>query len=102
MPRPGKTAARGYDYAHRKRCAELKAAMRDGDLCARCRRPMYRSQLHQIHGDHVAKPRVFGAGLPDALSHARCNLSHGATLGNRLRGARRRQGGRTRRALPQW
>lgn len=102
MPRPGSSTDRGYGHAHRKRTAELKQQMTDGQPCARCGKPMWRSQLNQIHGDHVGRARVLGGILPDALSHARCNTSHGAKLGNRLRGARRRVTGTTRRALPQW
>lgn len=102
MPRHGTTTQRGYGHAHRKATAQLKAAMRDGEPCARCHRPMYRAQLHQIHGDHYGTPRALGGDLPDRLSHAHCNLSHGATLGNRLRGARRRAAGTTRRRLPEW
>lgn len=102
MPRPGTTAQRGYGHAHRVRTAELKAAMRDGDPCARCRKPMYRSQLHQIHGDHYGTPRALGGELPDRLSHAHCNLAHGARLGNRLRAARRRTTQSSRRRLPDW
>lgn len=102
MPRPGTTSERGYGHAHRVRTAELKAAMRDGDPCARCHKPMYRSQLHQIHGDHVGTPRALGGDLPDGLSHGRCNMRHGARLGNRLRGVRRRAARTTRRTLPEW
>lgn len=91
-----------YGHAHRKACTALKAAMRDGDPCARCGRPMHRSELPHIHGDHVGIPRVLGGGLPDGLSHSRCNLSHGARLGNRLRGARRRAGGVESGRLPEW
>ena len=76
-----------YGWAHRKRTAQLKAAMHDGDPCARCGRPMRRDQLHLIDGDHVGTPRALGGDLPDALSHRSCNRSHGATLGNRMRGA---------------
>lgn len=98
MPRPGHAASRGYGHAHRVRVAQLKAAMRDGDPCARCGAPMYRAELPLLDGDHVGTPRVLGADapdhrdhLPDALSHRTCNRSHGAALGNRLRAARRRR-----------
>jgi hypothetical protein len=102
MPREGSAASRGYGYAHRKRAAELKGAMRDGDPCARCGKPMYRSELGQIHGDHVGRPMAFGGDLPDGLSHASCNTRHGARLGNRLRGARRRTPHAVPRRLPEW
>lgn len=59
--------------------------MHDGDPCARCGEPMYRAELARIHADHVGQHHADGAELPDALSHARCNTSHGGTLGNERR-----------------
>jgi hypothetical protein len=62
---------------------------------------MYRWQLQlgqydprSIDGDHVAMPMALCASpsvdnLPNALTCARHNRSHGATLGNRLRRATR-------------
>lgn len=104
MPRPGHAASRGYGHHHRVRVAQLKAALRDGDPCARCGGPMYRTQLPLLDGDHVGTPRALQAGdphhrdaLPDALAHRSCNRSHGASLGNRLR-ALRRDATTTRRA----
>lgn len=82
MPRPGSRSERGYDAAHRRRAAELKANLHDGDPCARCGRPMYRSELASLHADHVATPLVDGGSLPDALSHGSCNMRHGAQLRN--------------------
>lgn len=88
-----------YGHPHRKRRAQLLAAMRDGDPCARCNRPMYRDQA--LHADHVSTPRVLAPGTqPDALSHKHCNLSHGAKLGNRMRGQRRAAARRPSRELP--
>lgn len=83
MPRPGTAHQRGYGHAHRKRRAELLRLMVDGDPCARCGQAMYRSQ--RLDADHVDTPRALGGALPDALSHASCNQSHGATLGNQMR-----------------
>lgn len=103
MPRPGTTTARGYGWAHQQEAARLKREMRDGQPCARCGRPMYRSQLRRIHADHHSRPRVLGGTLPDALSHDTCNLRHGARLGNALRGRRRRGGHPApRQPLPRW
>lgn len=96
MPRAGNTAARGYGYAHRKRTAALLAQLVDGTRCPRCPRPMYRQPARnfdgrKLQGDHHALARVLGStALPDTLCHAHCNQSAGATLGNRLRGRRRR------------
>jgi hypothetical protein len=95
-----------YGHPHRQAVAKLWAAHIDGQPCPRCGRPTYRDPLRnwdgrKLHGDHVGTPRVLGPdGMPDALSHARCNLRHGARLGNRMRGARRHMP--ARRSLPQW
>lgn len=103
MPRPGTARQRGYDAAHDRAARRLKAAMRDGDPCCRCHGPMYRWQLdlnrHDMRGidaDHFERARAMGGELPDALAHRRCNRSAGATLGNKLRGARRRARPRVR------
>lgn len=103
-----------YGAEHRAAARRLKAAMRDGDPCCRCGQPMWRWQLaldrHDIRGidaDHYRQARAHGGHLPDALAHRRCNRSAGATLGNRLRGARRRgqrvgPPAQPARELPQW
>lgn len=80
MPRAGGRNERGYGAAHRRRARELKAAMHDGDPCARCGGPMYRVDLARIHADHVTVHAVDGGELPDALSHGACNERHGALL----------------------
>lgn len=78
--------------------------MIDGQPCARGGEPLYLWQLdlpryhpRSIHGDHVGTPRALGGQLPDALTCAHHNLSHGARLGNQLRGHTRH-----RRELPEW
>lgn len=110
MPRPGTTAQRGYGSPHAARARELKAAMVDGQRCARGGERMYRHQLalprshpRSIEADHVSTPRALGhhlaENLPDALSCAHHNRQHGARLGNHLRGAARgarHRGRRTR------
>jgi hypothetical protein len=94
MPRRGKTTARGYGTEHRRTTAQLKAAMRDGQPCARGGEPLYRWQLAlsphhplSIDGDHVGKARALGGSRTDGLSCAHHNRQHGARLGNRLRRA---------------
>lgn len=72
-----------YGYAHRQRRARLMRDLHDGDPCCRCGQPMYRDQA--LDADHLFTPIVFGGELPDALAHASCNRSAGASLGNRLR-----------------
>jgi hypothetical protein len=79
----------GLGYAQALGRAAALAALRDGDPCFRCGRPMYRALARWLDWDHV-NPRVFGGGGPMALSHRHCNRSHGAQLGNALRGQRRR------------
>lgn len=92
MPRHGTTQHRGYGAQHQRTARQLKAAMRDGDPCCRCHRPMWRWQLELdrndprgIDADHHAHARALGGQLPDALAHRRCNRRAGARLGNRLR-----------------
>lgn len=95
MPRAGGTAERGYGAEHRRDTAQLKAALRDGQPCARGGEPLYRWQLalpahhpQSIDGDHVGKARALGGSRTDGLSCARHNRQHGARLGNRMRGLR--------------
>lgn len=77
----------GYGHAHEQARRRLLGHLRDGDPCARCRRPMYRAQADQLDADHVTTPRALDPhALPDALSHIACNRSHGARLGLALRG----------------
>jgi len=93
----GKITAAGLGWAHRKRRALALAAMRDGDPCWRCGRPMYARQALDL--DHV-RPRAFGgADGPALLAHASCNRRAGAIQGNRMRRTRFR---RRRRTLPRW
>ena len=88
-PRPrANTAARGYGYAHEKLKKTLLAAWYPGQPCTRCGEPMWErwtvdrsgrrmSAIHLGHSDD--RTRWTG------LEHAHCNLSDGATRGNRMR-----------------
>jgi hypothetical protein len=94
MPRHGKTNQRGYGIEHQRTTAQLKAAMRDGQPCARGGEPLYRWQLalaashpQSIDGDH-GQARALGGTRTDSLSCAHHNRQHGARLGNRMRGLR--------------
>lgn len=97
-----------YGAAHQRRTRELKANLHDGDPCARGGEPLYRWQLdlpahhpRSIDGDHVGSPVVNGEGaLPDALSCAHHNRSHGARMGNKLRGRAQAPRRAPSRALP--
>jgi hypothetical protein len=67
-----------YGPAHQ----ELRAATIDqavGQPCARCRQPMLAGQV--VHLDHADD----GSGEYLGYSHASCNASAGASLGNKAR-----------------
>lgn len=103
MPARGRPTRNPYGWPHQRAVAQLWSQHHDGDTCARCGRPTYRDpgrnyDGRKLQGDHVGTPLAVGDGLPDALTHARCNLAHGARLGNRLRGRRRKQA----QDLPAW
>lgn len=65
------TTARGYGYAHKQARHAALARLRDGDPCARCHQPMYRSQDLELDHDDTDRTRYLG------LSHARCNRAAG-------------------------
>ena len=66
---PGATTRDGYGSAHQKRRKAAIAALRDGDPCARCGKPMYRGD--PVHLDHDDTDRSQYRGL----SHAYCNVA---------------------------
>jgi hypothetical protein len=83
------TTLNAYDHRHRLERIRLITHLIDGTPCPRCGRGMYRAQALDLgHADAVV---LGGAHGPRRLEHARCNRRHGATLGNRLRGNRRRR-----------
>lgn len=95
MTRKPSSSARGVGWQHSKDRRRLIATLVDGTPCCYCGGPMYRSDADRdlkdqlrLEADH-GQPRVLGGTKADRLAHARCNRSAGATLGNRLRGARR-------------
>src|SRR5204862_1612917 len=59
-----------------------------GAPCWRCGKVMLPGQLLDL--DHTV-PRVYGGRGPRVMTHAACNRSGGARMGNALRTARRRQ-----------
>lgn len=85
-----------YDRAHRNARDRYLAAMRDGQPCCRCGRPMYRGQPLDLdhHDDDPTRYR--------GLAHARCNRSAGATKGNQLRGQRRHRVHGIQPPRPRW
>ena len=85
---PGYTTAHGWGSQHQKLAAALLAMWQPGDPCSRCGRPMWQrwrytprgrrvSAIHLGHTDDRAGYR--------GLEHDTCNLSAGASEGNRAR-----------------
>lgn len=92
MPKPGSTAARGYDKAHERGRRQALANLTDGDPCARCGQPMYRDQA--LDYDHT-DDRTGYLGL----SHASpCNRG----AGGRASAAARRRRKALQANLPVW
>jgi hypothetical protein len=88
----GKTAARGYGWAHVKTQRTAIAAWKPGDPCTRCGQPMWHRWMLDSRGRRVSAIHL--AHTPDrtgyeGLQHARCNLSEAGTRGNRMRGVAR-------------
>lgn len=88
-----------WTSAHQRARKRAHDAFVSGTLCRYCRRPMYSHQ--RLHLDHVVPVALGGGNGPTVLTHARCNMSAGATLGNRMRKSGRRPVGK-RRTLPKW
>jgi hypothetical protein len=84
----GTTKQRGLSGPHQSDKKRLKAALRPGDTCWRCGKPMTPDQ--ELDRDHIVDRALGGTNGPAVLAHAHCNRSAGATLGNQMRGQRRR------------
>lgn len=87
----GSTSARGYGYQHQKLAGALLAAWQPGDLCTKCRRPMW--QRWRLRSDGVLVSAIHLGHTDDrtgyeGLQHDNCNLRDGAVRGNRARGER--------------
>jgi len=78
----GTTAQRGLGAPHVADGKRLKAVHRDGDLCWRCGKPMFKWQA--LERDHVIDRALGGADGPAVLAHMACNRAAGARLGNQL------------------
>lgn len=94
MPKPQ------YGWVHQKARRDAMAAFKDGTLCPLCKRPMRTWQ--KLHLDHTIPVALGGEGGPTRLTHAYCNDSAGAKLGNRLRKVRRVRTPPRKRTLPKW
>lgn len=82
MPKPGSTTQRDYGAQHQRlRKALLHTAV--GSPCTRCTEPI--TSTRDAHLDHNDDRNGYAG-----WAHARCNLSAGATKGNRDRGAQLR------------
>lgn len=65
---------------HQRARAALLAAFVPGQPCARCGGPLRVGE--GVHADHLRTPLALDpTALPDALSHARCNVYAGWVLG---------------------
>jgi len=73
-PRKPTTTTRGLGWQHQKQRERLLRKHVDGDLCAYCGKPMYKTQ--PLQADH-ANPRSLGGTRADRLLHAWCNESRG-------------------------
>ena len=89
MPRSPQSRRRS-GVAHQRRRAALIRTTRPGSPCPRCLQPLLAEQGvwgRGLDADHLSVEAVLQPnGLPDALSHRRCNQLHGAMLGAALRG----------------
>jgi len=85
----GTTTQRGLGYTHQAHKKKLLAALRPGQPCPRCGEPMWPHQ--PLDRDHTTPRALGGKDSRGVLSHAHCNRSAGARLGNRLRGLRGQQ-----------
>jgi len=81
------TTRKGLGSHHKQARKQALAAMPEGQPCARCGRPMYRTQLLEL--DHFPG-RMYGGPQETRLSHMRCNRRAGARAGNRKRRGRMR------------
>jgi hypothetical protein len=90
-----------YGNEHQKARAQALALLVDGTPCPRCKRPMHHWQ--KLDYDHVV-PLCLGGAMDGQrlLSHAKCNRSAGAALGNRLRGKTTRKPKRRIKRKPRW
>lgn len=87
-----------YGGEHKRARRAALAVFEDGLPCPLCRKPMHYWQALDL--DHVVPLRAGGSpDGPKRLTHARCNRSTGAALGNRLRG---KHGRKRARRLPRW
>jgi hypothetical protein len=89
-----------YDGGWQRLRRSLLAALRDGDPCGRCGRPMYRSQARYLDVGHVVDV-VAGGRLADGarLEHRRCNRGAGGRVGAARASARRKSTRRRRRVM---
>ena len=100
MPRyTGTTTERGLGCDHQRQRVTALTALRDGDPCARCGRPMWRADVYWVNGKPRSRTldlddfpgRMYGGPQVKRLSHRSCNRRAGqrqTTAALRTRGHR--------------
>jgi 5-methylcytosine-specific restriction endonuclease McrA len=95
------TDQRGLGWDHQQDRARKIAAMVEGTPCPNCGLPMSKAQALEL--DHVIPRAMGGTDGVTRLTHAKCNRSSGATLGNNLRKrGKRRRPQRQKPRYPKW
>jgi len=79
----GTTTQRGLGTEHVADKKRLMAALREGEPCWRCGKPMYSWQ--KLDRDHVIDRVLGGTHGPAVLAHASCNRAAGAKLRNQMK-----------------
>lgn len=82
------TSAVGLGWSHQKARKAALAALVEGEPCELCGRPMWLSEKLDL--DHEVARTLGGKDGRTRLTHASCNRSRGAAMGNRLRRQRPR------------
>lgn len=99
MARQGNTTSVGLGYRHQQARQRALAALRDGDLCARCaargiEHPMTRALITRRPDGRLVAPllhlddfpgRAYGGPQVKRLSYRACNVRAGSALGNQRR-----------------
>jgi len=69
---------RGYGADHRARRERLLRNHTDGDLCPKCKEPMYKSQ--GLDADHSNPRALQPDSVADQLTHSWCNRAEGQAI----------------------
>ena len=110
MAARGATTLAGLGWPHQQDRQRALAALRDGDLCARCamrgvEHPMFRAMVTRRPDGRYVSPQLdlddfpgrrYGGPQVKRLSYRACNRSSGARAGNRTRARKPRAATYTR------